>query len=175
MQQLWVNLSTSSQAAWGPFYKGKARERGCGSTLRVLSWLGEENILITVHLITQGNKVFPPFFGGGIFELKWMREFHTGKSTKVYEMQLESFHLPWNVSQFRWPTPIFTSQMRDRCLKMFKFKQNRRFYKKSVDFVARGRPLRGQKRLAPLAKRSTCSKSSKTGVFSSISWVVHEI
>lgn len=96
----WVNLSTSSQAAWGPFYKGKARERGCGSTLRVLSWLGEENILITVHLITQGNKVFPPFFGGGIFEWKWMREFHTGKSTKVYEMQLESFHLPSNVSQF---------------------------------------------------------------------------
>ena len=96
----WVNLSTSSQAAWGPFYKGKARERGCGSTLRVLSWLGEENILITIHFITQGNKVFPPFFGGGIFELKWMREFHTGKSTKVYEMQLESFHLPSNVSQF---------------------------------------------------------------------------
>ena len=96
----WVNLSTSSQAASGPFYKGKARERGCGSTLRVLSWLGEENILITVHLITQGNKVFPPFFGGEIFELKWMREFHTGKSTKVYEMQLESFHLPSNVSQF---------------------------------------------------------------------------
>ena len=28
------------------------------------------------------------------------------------------------------------------------------------DFVARGRPLRGQTRLAPLAKRSTCSKSS---------------
>ena len=26
-------------------------------------------------------------------------------------------------------------------------------------FVARGRPLRGKKRLAPLAKRSTCSKS----------------
>ena len=26
-------------------------------------------------------------------------------------------------------------------------------------FVARVRPLRGQKRLAPLAKRSTCSKS----------------
>ena len=96
----WVNLSTSSQAASDPFYKGKARERGCGSTLRVLSWLGEENILITVHLITQGNKVFPPFFGGDIFELKWMREFHTGKSTKVYEMQLESFHLPSNVSQF---------------------------------------------------------------------------
>lgn len=96
----WVNLSTSSQAAWGPFYKGKARKRGCGSTLRVLSWLGEENILITVHLITQGNKIFPPFFGGEIFELKWMREFHTGKSKKVYEMQLESFHLPSNVSQF---------------------------------------------------------------------------
>ena len=30
----------------------------------------------------------------------------------------------------------------------------------SRDFVARGRPLRGQKRLAPLAKRSTCSKST---------------
>ena len=29
----------------------------------------------------------------------------------------------------------------------------------SRDFVARGRPLRGQKRLAPLAKRSTWSKS----------------
>ena len=29
----------------------------------------------------------------------------------------------------------------------------------SRDFVARGRPLRGQKRLAPLANRSTCSKS----------------
>ena len=29
----------------------------------------------------------------------------------------------------------------------------------SRDFVARGRPIRGQKRLAPLAKRSTCSKS----------------
>ena len=28
------------------------------------------------------------------------------------------------------------------------------------DFVARGRPLRGQTRLAPLAKRSTCSKCS---------------
>ena len=28
------------------------------------------------------------------------------------------------------------------------------------DFVASGRPLRGQTRLAPLAKRSTCSKSS---------------
>ena len=31
----------------------------------------------------------------------------------------------------------------------------------SRDFVARGRPLRGQKRLAPLAKRSTCSMSSQ--------------
>ena len=30
----------------------------------------------------------------------------------------------------------------------------------SLDFVARGRPLRGQERLAPLAKRSTCSKST---------------
>ena len=30
----------------------------------------------------------------------------------------------------------------------------------SRDFVARGRPLRGQKRLAPLAKRSTCTKST---------------
>ena len=30
----------------------------------------------------------------------------------------------------------------------------------SRDFVARGWPLRGQTRLAPLAKRSTCSKSS---------------
>jgi len=30
----------------------------------------------------------------------------------------------------------------------------------SRDFVARGRPLRGQKRLAPLAKGSTCSKST---------------
>ena len=29
----------------------------------------------------------------------------------------------------------------------------------SRDFVAHGRPLRGQKRLAPLAKRSTCNKS----------------
>ena len=27
------------------------------------------------------------------------------------------------------------------------------------DFVARGRPLRGQTRLTPLAERSTCSKS----------------
>ena len=33
----------------------------------------------------------------------------------------------------------------------------------SLDFVARGRPLRGQTRLAPLAKRSTCSKSTSTG------------
>ena len=30
----------------------------------------------------------------------------------------------------------------------------------SRDFVARGRPLRGQTMLAPLAKRSTCSKST---------------
>ena len=30
----------------------------------------------------------------------------------------------------------------------------------SRDFVVRGRPLCGQKRLAPLAKRSTCSKST---------------
>ena len=33
------------------------------------------------------------------------------------------------------------------------------FQKSPHDFVARGRPLCGQKRLAPLAKRSTCSKS----------------
>ena len=39
-----------------------------------------------------------------------------------------------------WPTPIFTSQMRDRCLKMFKFKQNRRFSKKvSTSSLAVGR------------------------------------
>ena len=31
----------------------------------------------------------------------------------------------------------------------------------SHDFVARGRPLRGQKRRAPLAKRSTCIKSNR--------------
>ena len=31
----------------------------------------------------------------------------------------------------------------------------------SSDFVVRGRPLRGQTRLAPLAMRWTCSKSSK--------------
>ena len=35
----------------------------------------------------------------------------------------------------------------------------------SCDFVARGRPLHGQKRLAPLAKRSTCSKSISSFVF----------
>ena len=33
----------------------------------------------------------------------------------------------------------------------------------SRDFVARGRPLCGQKRLAPLAKRSTCGKSTRPG------------
>ena len=33
------------------------------------------------------------------------------------------------------------------------------FHMTSRDFVARGRPIRGQKRLAPLAKRPTCSKS----------------
>ena len=33
------------------------------------------------------------------------------------------------------------------------------FHMTSRDFVARGRPIRGQTRLAPLAKRSTCSKS----------------
>ena len=32
----------------------------------------------------------------------------------------------------------------------------------SRDFAARGRPLGGQKRLAPLARRSTCSKSRVT-------------
>ena len=32
------------------------------------------------------------------------------------------------------------------------------------DFVARGRPLRGQKRLVPLAKRSTCNKSIKLAI-----------
>ena len=36
------------------------------------------------------------------------------------------------------------------------------------DFVARGRPLRGQKRLAPLAKRSTCSKSTCC----SVAWIL---
>ena len=34
----------------------------------------------------------------------------------------------------------------------------------SRDFVARGRPLRGQKRFAPLAKRSTCSKSTHSSI-----------
>ena len=33
------------------------------------------------------------------------------------------------------------------------------FQKSPHEFVARGRPLCGQKRFAPLAKRSTCSKS----------------
>ena len=33
----------------------------------------------------------------------------------------------------------------------------------SRHFVARSRPLRGQTRLAPLAKRSTCSKSNSVG------------
>ena len=36
--------------------------------------------------------------------------------------------------------------------------------KTSRDFVARGGPLRGQARLAPLAKRSTCTKSTPSGV-----------
>ena len=58
----------------------------------------------------------------------------------------------WNLKpQMRvTPPPIFGA----KC----KWKPCKRD-KSSRDFVARGRPLRGQKRLAPLAKRSTCGKS----------------
>ena len=49
-------------------------------------------------------------------------------------------------------TPIFVA----KC----KWKPCKRDKSTSRDFVVRGRPLRGQKRLTPLAKRSTCSKSS---------------
>ena len=40
-----------------------------------------------------------------------------------------------------------------------KWKPCKRDKSTSRDFIAHGRPLRGQKRLAPLTKRSTCSKS----------------
>ena len=40
-----------------------------------------------------------------------------------------------------------------------KWKPIKRDKSTSFDFVARGRPLRGQTRLASLTKRSTCSKS----------------
>ena len=49
------------------------------------------------------------------------------------------------------PLPIFGA----KC----KWKPIKRDKSTSRDFVARGRPLRGQTRLPPLAKRSTCSKS----------------
>ena len=49
------------------------------------------------------------------------------------------------------PLPIFGA----KC----KWKPIKRDKSTSRDFVARGRLLRGQTRLAPLAKRSTCSKS----------------
>ena len=43
----------------------------------------------------------------------------------------------------------------------FQFDCDGRLSKKSfVAFVARGQPLRGQTRLAPFAKRSTCGKST---------------
>ena len=51
------------------------------------------------------------------------------------------------------PLPIFGA----KC----KWKPIKRDKSTSRDFVARGRPLRGQTRLAPLTKRSTCSKSIK--------------
>ena len=51
------------------------------------------------------------------------------------------------------PPPIFGA----KC----KWKTIKRDKSTSRDFVARGRPLRGQTRLAPLAKRSTCSKSTR--------------
>ena len=49
------------------------------------------------------------------------------------------------------PLPIFGAKCKCKSFKRDK--------SSSRDFVVRGRPLRGQKRLAPLAKRSTCSKS----------------
>ena len=49
-------------------------------------------------------------------------------------------------------TPHFWREMRMKTLKRDK--------STSRDFVALGQPLRGQKRLAPLAKRSTCGKSN---------------
>ena len=49
------------------------------------------------------------------------------------------------------PPPIFGA----KC----KWKPCKRDKSASRDFIARGRPLRCQKRLAPLTKRSTCSKS----------------
>ena len=41
----------------------------------------------------------------------------------------------------------------------WKWKPTKRDKSTSSDFVARGRPLRGKTRFAPLAKRSTCSRS----------------
>ena len=50
-------------------------------------------------------------------------------------------------------TPHFWREMQ--------MKTRKRDKSTSCDFVARGRPLCGQKRLAPLTKRSTCSKSNQ--------------
>ena len=50
------------------------------------------------------------------------------------------------------PLPIFGAK--------WEWKTIKRDKSTSRDFVARGRPLRGQTMLAPLAKRSTCSKST---------------
>ena len=54
------------------------------------------------------------------------------------------------------PLPIFGAKCKCK-----PFKRDKSTYR---DFVARGRPLRGQKRFAPLAKRSTCSKSTHSSI-----------
>ena len=85
---------------------------------------------------------------------------------------VESGHSVIEVKDSQWnlkpqmrvtPPPIFGA----KC----KWKPCKRDKSTSRDFVARGRPLRGQKRLAPLAKRSTCIKSSLDVTNSHINWI----
>ena len=66
---------------------------------------------------------------------------------------LKSRTRKWNLKPQMRVTPVPTFGA--KC----KWEPFKRDKSTSRDFVARGRPLCGQKRLAPLAKRSTCSKS----------------
>ena len=81
--------------------------------------------------------------------------------------QRQTFQLP---AGFRVPRPFAIHPVSSRRVRLLvevsrvdllcrRFIFSLDFQKSPHDFVSRGRPLCGQKRLAPLAKRSTCSKS----------------
>ena len=106
------------------------------------------------------------------FPAAWGRQLSDKVNKFAPSMMEIHTHVQWIYSEWNQHIPPLKSRTRNWNLKPWmrvtplpifgakcKWKLFKRDKSTSRDFVARGGPLRGQKKLAPLAKRSTCSKS----------------